>query len=225
MGGDLCDLIMSLPETLPEKDVAALLIQLVSGLRACHTNGVAHRDLKPENLLLSITGVLKISDFGVSKLHRDDNSPHSNTDTTLTGTLAYLAPEVFSGSYDAFKADIWAMGCILYVLLTHNFPFGSSSNPEALQQRICRGEVTRMPNYISAEAKDLCLWLLSPRPEDRPTLGEVARHAFLVFNIPSKYLIMLNNCTPAIVSNGSAYDFSSILEDDVKAKPVDKTDS
>lgn len=222
LGGDLCDLITGLSGPLPEQDVAALLIQLVAGLRTCHQNGVAHRDLKPENLLLGTNGVLKISDFGLSRLHRESNfrARESEYAHTLTGTLAYVAPEVFGGTYDAFRADIWSVGCIAYVLLTQNFPFGSTNDPHALEGRIRSGEVSTMPPHVSAEAKSLCLWLLSPRPEERPTLDEVAQHDFFKRNLPSDYLGRADNRKALIVQGANAEEFSSKVQEEAPSGSV-----
>lgn len=224
MGGDLCDVIMGMDSPLPEQDVAALLIQLVAGIHACHRNGVAHRDLKPENLLLGTDGTLKISDFGLSRLHRESNFQASTNEYshTLTGTLAYVAPEVFEGSYDAFRADIWSLGCIAYVLLTQNFPFGSTNDPHALEERIRNGEPSAMPLFVSAEAKDLCRWLLSPRPEDRPTLDEVSQHEFFKKNLPREYLAAAMNRKTPIVQGANMNEFSSRVED---AHPSSLTNS
>ncbi|KPA85703.1 putative serine/threonine protein kinase sos2 [Leptomonas pyrrhocoris] len=215
MGGDLCDVIMGMDSPLPEQDVAALLIQLVAGIHACHRNGVAHRDLKPENLLLGTDGTLKISDFGLSRLHRESNFKASTNEYahTLTGTLAYVAPEVFEGSYDAFRADIWSLGCIAYVLLTQNFPFGPTTDPHALEERIRNGEPSVMPSYVSAAATDLCMWLLSPSPEDRPTLDEVSQHEFFKKNLPGEYLAAATNRKPPIVQGANMNEFSSRVEE------------
>ncbi|EPY19901.1 protein kinase [Strigomonas culicis] len=225
MGGDLCDLITRLARPLPEQDVAALFIQLIAGVRVCHKNGVAHRDLKPENLLLSTNGVLKISDFGLSRLHHESNYEAQTSEYahTLTGTLAYLAPEVFGGSYDAFRADIWSMGCILYVLLTHNFPFGSAVESNQLINRIRAGEVTAMPPTVSANAKDLCLRLLSPAPERRPSLDEVANHAFFAANLPPDYLAKMDGRRTPIINGANTNEFSSVINEDITNLPSSRT--
>lgn len=222
MGGDLCDFITTLEEPLSEQDVALLLVQLVAGVRACHKNGVAHRDLKPENLLLTTTGVLKISDFGLSRLHRESNYKAKETEYahTLTGTLAYVAPEVFGGTYDAFRADIWSVGCIAYVLLTLNFPFGPVNDPSALEARIRQGEMTPMPSHVSEAAKELCAWLLSPVPDDRPTLDEVAKHPFFTENLPRNCALVQEKPAP-IVHGANAEEFSSRVQDDQQTSTDD----
>ncbi|KPI87780.1 putative serine/threonine protein kinase sos2 [Leptomonas seymouri] len=230
MGGDLCDVIMGMDSPLPEQDVAALLIQLVAGIHACHRNGVAHRDLKPENLLLGTDGTLKISDFGLSRLHRESNFQASTNEYahTLTGTLAYVAPEVFEGSYDAFRADIWSLGCIAYVLLTQNFPFGSTTDPHALEERIRSGEPYAMPPSVSEEAKDLCKWLLSLCPENRPTLDEVSQHGFFKKNLPREYLTAATNRKPPIVQGANMNEFSSHVEEShpsISSNPSNKRDA
>lgn len=215
MGGDVCDLITSESGPLSEQDAAALFIQLVAGVRACHRHGVAHRDLKPENLLLGTDCVLKISDFGSSRFHRESNFEASISEYahTLTGTLPYVAPEVFAGGYDAFKADMWSMGCILYVLLTQSFPFGSASDPSALEDRIRKGQVCSMPATVSSEARNLCSWLLSLRPEDRPSLDAVAHHQFFVQNLPSDYITVTDPCRSQLVQGANAEELSSTVHD------------
>ncbi|CCD21423.1 Protein kinase domain [Trypanosoma vivax] len=193
LGGDVCSLILSHESGLPEDMAAKLFFQLVVGIRACHQNGVAHRDLKPENLLLTNENILKISDFGLSRLHKQSHFQAKVDEYahTLTGTLSYIAPEVFSGNYDAFKADIWSMGCILYVMLTGNFPFGPIIDASELQERIRKGTVCEMPKTVSENARQLTLWLMSHAPENRPSLDEVSQHSFLTDHIPVKNILSL----------------------------------
>jgi serine/threonine protein kinase len=183
LGGDLCDLIMKDENVsgLPLAQVRRLFSQLVSGISACHAVGVAHRDLKPENLLITENGMhLKISDFGLSRLHRrSEGSALANEYAkTLTGTLAYVSPEVLVGRYDAFKADIWSMGCILYVMSTGRFPFGSAVGEE-LEQRIKTGVFEPMPNTTAGELRDLVAKMLVYEPDRRLPLEDIRAHPFL----------------------------------------------
>ena len=125
LGGDLCSLVVNSQNGIEEGVAADIFSQILAGLYACHQKGAAHRDLKPENILLTVDGKAKISDFGLSRLHRQSNfnaQSHEYAET-LTGTLAYVAPEVM-GQYDAFRADMWSLGCMLFVMLTCRFPFG-----------------------------------------------------------------------------------------------------
>lgn len=179
LGGDLCAMIMEAQDGIPEPTTALLFAQLVQGVHACHRNGVAHRDLKPENILLTPDRQVKISDFGLSRLHKTSNFQAHDTEfaQTLTGTLAYVSPEVLSGQYDAFKADLWSLGCILYVMLTGRFPFGSAQG-RALERRILSGDIAALPPSVSAPARDLTMRLMSMNPKERPSLDEVLRHPF-----------------------------------------------
>ncbi|RNF00358.1 putative protein kinase [Trypanosoma rangeli] len=218
LGGDVCNLIASQDGSLAEEVVAGLFFQLLAGVRACHQNGVAHRDLKPDNLLLTEDNVLKISDFGLSRLHKQSNF-HAEIDEyahTLTGTLAYVAPEVFGLTYDAFKADIWSMGCILYALLTSCFPFGHTADEREMEERIKMGRICKMPESVSEEAKKLTLWLMSRRPEDRPSLDQVALHPFLKRHIPMKHILALTRNRNAKPLMANPDDFSSEVHDEEK---------
>ena len=179
LGGDMCDAIMTSSSGIPMAQTRKLFAQLIQGVASCHAVGVAHRDLKPENLLITRDGNLKISDFGLSRLHRHSQheaQPHEYA-KTLTGTLAYVAPEVLQGRYDAFKADIWSLGCILYVMVTGRFPFGSATGP-ALEERIKTGAFEPLPANVPAEIRDLVTRLIQVQPEDRPTRVGIAQHAF-----------------------------------------------
>lgn len=186
-GGDLCSLIMKDQHEngLPEPVVADFFNQILGGVMACHAAGVAHRDLKPENLLLTEENKVKITDFGLSRMHPNLLDGPSGTSlspseyaTTLTGTLAYVAPEVLSRHYDPFKADIWSLGCILYVMLTGKFPFGSASGRQ-LEELIRRAAWIQLPPTVSPEAQELCRGLLVLDPAARMSLESVRESAFL----------------------------------------------
>lgn len=216
LGGDVCSLVLSQEGGLAEDFVANLFFQLVAGLRACHQNGVAHRDLKPENLLLTGEKVLKISDFGLSRLHKQSNF-HAEAEEyahTLTGTLAYVAPEVLDGNYDAFKADIWSIGCILYVMLTGQFPFGPTTDACELGERIKDGRVCEMPKSVSENARELTMWLLSRDPASRPSLDEVATHAFLRQHVPAKNIMALTRSRQAKILAPDPSEFSSAIPEE-----------
>ncbi|KEG12172.1 putative protein kinase [Trypanosoma grayi] len=220
LGGDVCRLILSQDGCLSEDIVATLFFQLVAGVRVCHQNGVAHRDLKPENLLLTEGSVLKISDFGLSRLHKQSNfrAELNEYAHTLTGTLAYVAPEVLGGTYDAFKADIWSMGCILYVLLTGCFPFGYTTDARELEERIKLGRICEMPKTVSKNARELTLWLMSRNPDDRPSLDQVALHPFLADHVPMRHIEALTRSTQPLPLAANPAEFSSeVPEEDRQA--------
>lgn len=101
-------------------DALDIAIQIARGLDKAHQAGIVHRDVKPANLMMTPDGVVKILDFGVAKL-LDRTSP-TRTGTSL-GTVAYMAPEQIRGAVDR-RADLWALGVVLYEMLTGGRPFG-----------------------------------------------------------------------------------------------------
>ena len=107
---------------LPEDELRRLAIQIAEGLSAAHEHGVVHRDLKPGNLQLTNTGGLKILDFGLAKF-RSPASASASTESVLdrwsiTGTLAYMAPEQVSGGTIDARTDIHAAGLVMYEMAT-----------------------------------------------------------------------------------------------------------
>ena len=154
--------------TLPLQEVALLGSHLAGALSAAHQAGIVHRDVKPGNVLLAEDGTARLSDFGIA---------HAMGDVTLTstgmvtGTPAYLAPEVARGEESAYPADVFSLGATLYTALEGRPPFGTESNPMALLHRVASGVVD--PPQHSGALTPLLEEMLQARPEDRPTMAEV----------------------------------------------------
>ena len=135
-GGDLFDFQekrgFKLTDTLSSK----LCNMLGCALYYLHQCGIAHRDLKPENIFMSSNGddaVLKIGDFGLSKVLGPDERVEDSF-----GTLAYAAPEVFTGSTNGKEVDLWSYGVIAFSLVTGALPF-DEEDPEDQVDRILNG--------------------------------------------------------------------------------------
>ena len=94
----------------PESTVKEFFLQMTKGTAYIHNKKILHRDLKPSNIFISSDQRLKIGDFGISKKH---NSTMSMANTVV-GTDIYIAPEIFGRMPYNEKADVWALGCILY---------------------------------------------------------------------------------------------------------------
>eukprot|EP00755_Sulcionema_specki_P014682 Sspe_Gene.57359::Locus_31478_Transcript_1_1_Confidence_1.000_Length_1343::g.57359::m.57359 len=180
-GGDLCDHVMDAGKL--SEDIARKYLQhLVYGLIACHQAGVAHRDIKPENCLISTEGILKVADFGLSRLHRGrgDILDQSEMSTDSVGTLSYAAPEVLDGRYNAFKADLWSVGVVIFVMCTGKFPFGSKGYTEAqIQEDIRRAKINKFPSHLSPEVKDLINKLIIVDPDKRISLTDILDHPWV----------------------------------------------
>ncbi len=114
-----------------------LFRQVCAGLAEAHDLGLVHRDLKPANLFIAVRGgeadVVKVLDFGLVKLTRDPGAPELSSELTVSGTPMYMAPEQAVGdrSLDA-RADIYAVGAMLYYALTGRPPFTGESAFEVM---------------------------------------------------------------------------------------------
>lgn len=111
-GGDLHTLI-STSGTLEKLEADCFFKQLMRGIQYLHGNGVAHRDLKPENILLTIHGAVNIADFGNAERFHAAWDKQSSPPERLSGTIPYIAPEVYmSRKFDPTAVDVWAAGLI-----------------------------------------------------------------------------------------------------------------
>jgi serine/threonine protein kinase len=130
------------------------LAELVLAIEHLHTFGIAYRDLKPENLLLDSDGHLKLADFGFAKILPDDLT------WTLCGTPEYLAPEIILGKGYGTSVDWWALGILLYEMLTGNPPF-IGDTPTQVYERTLRGRVHFPGHLLNKAAVDLLSGLLT----------------------------------------------------------------
>lgn len=104
-------------QTFSEQKAAEIMYQLFSAINHCHANNVIHRDIKPENIMLTESNSVRLIDFGLSKISMSKIPLHE-----IVGTPYYMAPEVLDANYNE-KADIWSLGCLLYVLVSGYLPF------------------------------------------------------------------------------------------------------
>ncbi len=115
---------------LPWRDVVKLGIQLCDALQFAHDHQVVHRDLKPSNLMVTESGQLKLTDFGIAK-QLDATEALTGTGRTL-GTAAYMAPEQIRGTPEiSHKTDLYALGAVFYQMLTGDPPFKGVDSPRA----------------------------------------------------------------------------------------------
>lgn len=147
------------------KYAAQTVEQLALAMQTAHDSGILHRDLKPSNVLLASDGTPKISDFGLAK-HLDQSSAQTVSGAVL-GTPSYMAPEQAAGrTRDIGPAtDIYALGAILYEMLTGNAPF-QAATPAETMQRVIRDEPSR-PGAVANVPRDLeaiCLKCLEKQP-------------------------------------------------------------
>src|SRR5205823_8071207 len=111
---------------------AELCAQAAAALAHAHAQGLVHRDVKPQNLLLASDGTLKVSDFGIARIV--DGTQLTQIGTVL-GTAAYLAPEQAAGEEVTVAADVYALGAVLYELLTGAPPHSASTVAQLVHRR------------------------------------------------------------------------------------------
>ena len=127
----------------PAADVARTALELAEALASAHAAGVVHRDLKPENIMRTAAGRLKILDFGLARIEQPDRAPGSfaSIPGTVMGTPAYMAPEQIKGRTVDARADVFALGVLLYEYASGTHPFHASTML-ATVARIMNSEVT-----------------------------------------------------------------------------------
>jgi serine/threonine protein kinase len=125
-GKTLRQMLQASEERLPIDQVVGMMLQACLAVDAAHTSGIVHRDLKPENFLVEPSGRLYVADFGLAILDDDDTRGKRNE---IAGTPLYMSPEQFSGRTEWLdgRSDIWAIGVILYELLSGKPPFTGKS--------------------------------------------------------------------------------------------------
>jgi len=165
----LAELLTAGP-ALPVPQVARIGAEVASALAAAHDAGIVHRDVKPANVLVAPDGTAKISDFGISHAMGDVSLTSSGL---VTGTPAYLAPEVARGEPATPASDVFSLASTLYTVLEGHTPFGTHENPMALLHRVASGEVE--PPRRSGVLTALLTSMLAARPQDRPDMADVAR--------------------------------------------------
>ncbi|HEX4144581.1 MAG TPA: serine/threonine-protein kinase [Pirellulales bacterium] len=148
------------------REVTDLAIKLCRALKHAHDAGVIHRDIKPANLLLSETGEIKLSDFGIARLF---GNTRMTSDGGVLGTAEYMAPEQADGRVVTDRCDQYSLGSVMYALLSGRPPFRAGSLVEMLQlQRFAEPEpVRRYASDTPAELDQIIRQLLEKDPQRR----------------------------------------------------------
>jgi ABC-type oligopeptide transport system substrate-binding subunit/tetratricopeptide (TPR) repeat protein len=160
------------PETL--EDITDIARQVCIALEYAHAHNVVHRDLKPENILLTPEGTAKLTDFGLAR----SMASRMTSEGTIMGTVFYLAPELALGRDFDGRADLYALGVMLYELTTGRLPFTADDPVAVISQHLHAPIVSpRAKNPEIPPALDaLIVRLLSKSPEDRPVSATEVLH-------------------------------------------------
>ncbi len=167
---------ISLPETLHIMD------GVLSALEFMHGRGIVHRDIKPANIIITESGQVKVTDFGIAKAVGEKGMTRTGT---ALGTVWYMSPERIRGEPIGHASDIYALGITLYQMVTGQVPFPSDSEYEVMRAHI--EEPPPPPTGINADIpqalSDIILKALAKKPQDRFPSAEVFRKA--INTVPS----------------------------------------
>lgn len=179
-GETLRDLITE-EQQLPVPWAAAIGVQIADGLSAAHAAGIVHRDLKPANVMLTRGGTVKILDFGMGRIVDDPQEADLTSTGVAVGTARYMAPEQFEAKQVTQAADLYALGCVLYEMLTGVPPFVSEVRQELGHKHLHQAPtpVRLIRSDVPAELARLVDRLLAKGPADRPADAVAVRDALL----------------------------------------------
>jgi len=169
-GGSLRDHLRE-HRTVPAGEAARLAAQVAAALAEAHELGVVHRDLKPDNILLATDGGrldTRLTDFGVARIL---NTPSMTTPNAVFGTPHYMAPEAFHAATASPATDVYALGVLLYELVTGRPPYDSDSIPD-LMRRHMDGSPERRPGIPDA-LWDVIMQCMALKPRLRPSAAEL----------------------------------------------------
>jgi hypothetical protein len=175
-GGSLAQQLDGTP--MPPRRAAGLLLDLARALQHAHERGILHRDLKPANVLLTESGVTKVADFGLAKLL--DGEPGQTHTGVVLGTPNYMAPEQATGKVRAIgpATDVYALGAILYEMLTGRPPFLGGSVLETLHL-VCTHDPAPpqvLQPRVPEDLATICLKCLEKNPAHRyPSAAALAQ--------------------------------------------------
>ena len=153
-----------------EKEILNYLTQICLALNHIHKKKIIHRDLKSGNIFLTKSGLVKLGDFGISKGFKNTWEKAR----TKVGTPYYLSPEIINSKpYDS-KSDIWALGVLIYEMMTFKMPFNAINLP-ALSLKILRGIYQPPPSYYSKDLINLVKLCLNLEPKRRPSAETILK--------------------------------------------------
>ncbi len=189
VSGDDLGKVLRAQTTLPPPRVAAFAAQACGSLSEAHELGIVHRDLKPENLIVTRLRdgreMIKLLDFGLAKLREGEERNEITSNNTLVGTPYYMAPEIIRGQAIDHRADIYALGAVIYRGVT-GVPAFSGSSPVAVLTRHLTDDLVppskRKPDLdLPPEIDEIVVRCMAKDPRDRYQNVDEVREALSAF--------------------------------------------
>ncbi|SKC52998.1 Stk1 family PASTA domain-containing Ser/Thr kinase [Okibacterium fritillariae] len=213
---------------LTPRQVVDIMDAVVTGLAAAHRAGIVHRDLKPENVLLADDGRIKIGDFGLARAA----SANTATGQALLGTIAYLSPELVTRGIADKRSDIYALGIMMYEMLTGEQPY-KGEQPMQIAYQHANESVPRPSALVPGipdEFDDLVLWTTERNPDERPAdaseLLERLREVENTLGMPATNTSHATMLMPAPLESQSPAELTRVLTSQAVATgPVDADDA
>src|SRR6266702_7836342 len=149
------------------------------GLGAAHRRGIVHRDVKPQNVLIGIDGSIKLTDFGIVSVYKDAHAERLTTSGMTLGTVQYYAPEQAQGEIVGPTTDVYALGIVMYEMLTGRTPFDGDT-PDAVAMQHIQDLPVPPSQYnpnIPPALEEIMLRCLEKVPEMRYRDGSTLAHA------------------------------------------------
>lgn len=215
---------------LSARQVIDIMDAVTSGLAAAHRNGIVHRDVKPENVLLADDGRIKISDFGLARAV----TTQTGSGQALLGTIAYLSPELVTRGIADARSDIYALGIMIYEMLTGVQPY-QGEQPMQIAYQHANESVPRPSARVAtvpADLDDLVLWSTERDPEERPRdagelldrLREVEQQLGLAAHPPTTAAAATTPLLPALFGDQDSELTDVLVSPTVRTGPVDPHD-